>query len=112
MKSHILQYNNSGPVYDRYSKQKKLKSPFSTTPLSSNATSPVNSRKYLHKPYVARNYLKLLSLGCIFAADNIQILVVGSSGHVCNVTERIMAVQHQFMVNLSNAHMRLAVDDQ
>jgi len=45
--------------------RKKRKSPFSTTPLSFDAPSPVNTREYLHKPYAARNYIpwaKFLSL--------------------------------------------------
>ena len=35
----------------------KRKSPFSTTPHSFDAPSPANPRKYLHKPYTARNYV-------------------------------------------------------
>ena len=37
------------------SKRLKRKSPFSTTPVSFD--SPVNPREYLHKPYIARNYV-------------------------------------------------------
>jgi len=33
------------------------KSPFSTTPLSFDASSPANPRGYMHKPYTARNYV-------------------------------------------------------
>jgi len=38
------------------SERKKRKSPFSTTTLSFDASSPANPREYLHKPYTARNY--------------------------------------------------------
>ena len=46
------------------SERKKRKSPFSTTPIS---ISPAKPRKYLHKPYTARNcilQLKVYALLC------------------------------------------------
>ena len=43
--------------FGRYSERKMRKSPFSTTPPSFDAPSPANPREYLHKPYIARNYV-------------------------------------------------------
>ena len=44
-------------VLKMYSFRKPWKSTFSITPMSFDASSPKNPRKYdLHKPYIARNY--------------------------------------------------------
>ena len=50
----------------------KRKSPFSTTPLSSDATSPANPREYLHKPRLILPET-IRSLGYIFVADSIWV---------------------------------------
>ena len=55
--------------------------------------------EYLHEPYVARNWDPWPALLSLIVC--LQILVVGSERHVCNATERTIAVQGegQFRVN-------------
>ena len=52
------------------SERMKRKSPFSTTPLSFDASSSANPREYLHKPYTARNYVPWATF---FVADSIWV---------------------------------------
>jgi len=50
-------------------------------------------------------------MGYIFAADSIQILVVGFEKHVCNATECIIAVQGHCRVNQGRGFWSPRCDD-
>jgi len=66
-----------------------------TTPLSFEASWPANPYEHPHKPYCTRNcdpWATFLSL-IVWVT---QIFVVGSETHVCNATERIIAIQGHF----------------
>jgi len=79
--------------------------------------SPTNPCEYPHKPYY-RNCDPWATFSSLIVWV-IQIFVVGSERHVCNATERIIAVHGQYMViqgrwfwYQSKARMRFPISDQ
>jgi len=95
----------------------KRKSPFSTTRLSSAQRTPAN----IHINFIWLETGIIWLHFCCWQCGSvfIQIFVVGSERRICNVTERIIAVQSQFKViqgrwfcYQSKARMWLPVSDQ
>jgi len=98
--NYIAQYNNCGLRCEGSEDMagKKRKSPFSTphSHLKPLASEPC---EYPHKPYFTRNCDPWATF---FVADSMGLsslkFAVGSERHVCNATERKIAVQGQIWV--------------